>query len=256
MKRAAKPPVVLLHGAFCGPWSLENWRGVFTRAGYTVHAPALRFHDKASTSDALADTGLADYAADLEEEIADLDAPPILIGHGMGGLLAQMLAGQTEIAAAILLAPMAPWGVAPTSVYEISAAHSLLIYAGFRRQVVMPTHVTGLVQALSRLDRETRDAVLARLVPESGKALFEMLQWGLDLSRASEVDTGAVHCPLLVLAGAEDRSSPPATVERIAALYRPRATFETLPGMGHWLQGEPGWEAVAARALDWLKTLP
>jgi hypothetical protein len=23
--------------------------------------------------------------------------------------------------------------------------------------------------------------------------------------------------------------------------------------MGHWLIGEPGWEKLAARALDWLK---
>jgi hypothetical protein len=39
---------------------------------------------------------------------------------------------------------------------------------------------------------------------------------------------------------------------RIAALYRDRATNEVLPGMGHWLIGEPGWDALATRVLSWL----
>jgi len=29
--------------------------------------------------------------------------------------------------------------------------------------------------------------------------------------------------------------------------------FETMPGMSHWLVGEPGWEAVAKSALSWLE---
>ena len=53
-------------------------------------------------------------------------------------------------------------------------------------------------------------------------------------------------CPLLVLAGSEDRVNPPGTVERIAALYGERATYEKIAGMSHWLMGEPGWEKVAA----------
>ena len=57
---------------------------------------------------------------------------------------------------------------------------------------------------------------------------------------------------MLVLAGGEDRVNPPGTVERIAALYRDHATYENIPGMSHWLVGEPGWDKVAARALAWL----
>ena len=52
------------------------------------------------------------------------------------------------------------------------------------------------------------------------------MHWGLDMGRASEVDARKVTCPLLVLAGGEDRINPPGTVERIAALYRERATYE------------------------------
>ena len=75
------------------------------------------------------------------------------------------------------------------------------------------------------------------------------------MRRASEVDAKKVTCPLLFLAGEEDRISPPGTVERAAALYKDRVVCETLPGMSHWLVGEPGWEKVCDRALRWLDTL-
>ena len=115
----------MIHGAFCGPWSLDGLKEKFEAAGYRVTAPALRFHDVKPAPAALGTTGLDDYAADLEEEIEALKAPPILVGHSMGGLLAQMLAARTDVAALILLAPSAPWGVPPTTLFEIGAAQSM-----------------------------------------------------------------------------------------------------------------------------------
>src|SRR6185436_6652605 len=109
--RRMKSPVVLIHGAFCGPWSLQGLQQKFERCGYSCTAPALRFHDRARPPPALATTGLADYAADLEDEVRALRSPPILVGHSMGGLMAQQVAARTKVAALILLAPSAPWGL-------------------------------------------------------------------------------------------------------------------------------------------------
>src|SRR5882757_10833888 len=86
----SKQPVVMIHGAFCGPWSLDGLKEKFEAAGYSVTAPYLRFHDQKHPPAALGTTGLADYAADLEDEITALAAAPILVGHSMGGLRAQM----------------------------------------------------------------------------------------------------------------------------------------------------------------------
>lgn len=248
-----KPPIVLIHGAFCGPWSLEGLQKKFEAAGYSCQAPALRFHDEARPPPALGTTGLADYAADLEEEIGALTAPPVLVGHSMGGLLAQQLAARMKIAALILLAPSAPWGVPPTTLFEISAAQAMHLRPGYWNMVLEPSRDVALAHSLDKLPRHMRDDVLDHLVPESGRATFEIMSWGLDLNRASEVDADAVAAPLLFLTGSEDRINPPSTVARVAALYNDRATAEVLDGMGHWLIGEPGWERLAERALEWLK---
>ncbi|HEX4178907.1 MAG TPA: alpha/beta fold hydrolase, partial [Rhizomicrobium sp.] len=143
-----KPPILMIHGAFCGPWSLDGLKEKFEAAGYAVTAPALRFHNGARPPAALGTTGLADYAADLEDEMAALGRAPILVGHSMGGLLAQMLAARRRAAAVILLAPSAPWGTPPTTLFEIGAAHALHLHPGYWNVVLEPSRDVALAHSL------------------------------------------------------------------------------------------------------------
>jgi non-heme chloroperoxidase len=253
--RATKPPVLMIHGAFCGPWSLAGLREKFEAAGYTVAAPALRFHDGKRPPTTLGTTSLADYAADLEQEIRALKQAPILVGHSMGGLLAQMLAARMDVRALILLAPSPPWGVPPTTLFEIGAAQAMHLQPGYWSQILEPSRDVALAHSLDKLPRNMRDEVFDRFVPESGRATFEIMNWGIDFRQGSAVNSDAVTAPLLFLTGSEDRINPPSTVERIAALYKGPATVEVLEGMGHWLIGEPGWQRLAQRALEWLNSL-
>lgn len=244
---------MMIHGSFCRPFVWDGFAGKFADAGYAVECPPLRFHDMETPPEALGTTGLADYCADLEESLDGLASPAIVIGHSLGGLLAQMLAAKKPLKAAVLLAPVAPWGVPPSSLFEISQAQALLLNVGFWNRALPFEKAAFERNALGRLPAGERAALSQRCMAESGRATFQALHWGLDMGRHSEVDAGKVTCPMLLLAGAEDRICPPSTVERIAARYGARATYEKIPGMGHWLLGEPGWEAVADRALTWLE---
>jgi pimeloyl-ACP methyl ester carboxylesterase len=254
MSTTFKPPVLMIHGGFCGPWAWDEFAARFRDAGYDVSAPALRFHDGAKPAPALATTSLLDYAADLEKQIVAMWAPPILVGHSIGGLLAQMLAARCGIAAAILLAPTAPWGVPPSTLFEIGTAQTLMLRVGFWSMILEPDLNVVAAHSLDRFPEAQRKSVFDKFCPESGRAIFEALHWGLDMRRASEVDIRKVTCPLLFLTGAGDRISPPGTVQRAAALYK-NSTFEIMPAMSHWLIGEPGWEAVCDRSLTWLDSL-
>ena len=250
-----KPPVVMIHGGFCGPWAWDDFAARFRAAGYVVETPVLRHHESAKPAPALATTSLMDYAADLEQRIAEMKAAPVLVGHSMGGLLAQILAARREIAAAVLLAPSAPWGVPPSTLFEIGAAQTLMLRVGFWSTLLEPDFDTATAHSLDRFSKERRKEIFGRMIAESGRAAFEMMHWGLDMRRASEVDIRKVRCPLLFLAGSGDRINPPGTVERAARLYKDRAHYEVMPGMSHWLIGEPGWEAVCDRSLAWLDSI-
>jgi len=250
-----KPPVVMIHGGFCGPWAWEEFAARFREAGYHVESPALRHHDGGKPPASLATTSLSDYAADLKKVITGMKTPPILVGHSLGGLLAQMLAARSDVAAAVLLAPSAPWGVPPSTLFEIGAAQGLMLKVGFWSMILDPIFDIAAAHSLNRFPKEKRREIFEKFVPESGRAAFEVLHWGLDMARTSEVDVRKVKCPLLFLTGDEDRISPPGTVGRAAALYKDRAQFEVIAGMSHWLIGEPGWEQVCERCLSWLETI-
>ena len=201
---------MMIHGGFCGPWVWDGFAEKFESTGYKVHRPALRFHDLEKPPAALGTTSLIDYAADLDSEIENLESAPILVGHSLGGLLAQMLAARRPVKACVLLAPSAPWGVPPSTLFEIGAAQAMLLQAGFWTQVLSPDSIIASWHFLDRYPAEEQKIMFKRFGPESGRATFEMMHWGLDMSRASEVDVRKVMCPLLMLAGGEDRIHPPA----------------------------------------------
>src|SRR5437764_1105856 len=83
------------------------------------------------------------------------------------------------------------------------------------------------------------EALVARMVVESGRALRETLNWWLDPFMTTSVGPGPLGVPALAIAGQRDVGHPPGTVEQTAR--RIGATLEVMPGMSHWLPGELGW---------------
>ncbi len=85
---------------------------------------------------------------------------------------------------------------------------------------------------------------------ESGRAACEIGFWLLDPNKASHVDETKVRCPVLVVAGAEDRITPASNVRKVADKYG--AEYRVYEGHAHWIMGEPGWEVVAEDIAQFL----
>ena len=251
---AAKPPVVMIHGAFCGGWVFEGWAHRFRDAGYAVLTPDLRHHGATADPAELGRSGILDYAEDLGRLIDGLGDLPVIIGHSMGGLLAQILAARGKARALVLLAPVAPWGGWPSSLFELASAQALFLAGDFWRRPISPDRWLA-AHGLDSLDPDQRASTLSRLVPESGLAMFEILHWPFDLTRASFVDARHVVCPIMCVSGGKDPITPSATVRRIARRYRGRAQFRELKDASHWLLLELGWEKLVAQTLFWLSRL-
>ncbi len=101
----------MIHGMWGTPSMWEDWEGWFSDRGWRCVTPVLRHHDLDPAEDPdprLGTVSLEDYAADLEQEIRSLPERPVLMGHSMGGLLAQKLAVRGLGRRAVLLTPAAP----------------------------------------------------------------------------------------------------------------------------------------------------
>lgn len=241
----------MIHGAFAGGWSFDRLKGYFEERGFSCLAPDLRHHTHdAHARAALATTGMRDYLADLCGLVDQFEAAPVVIGHSMGGLLAQMLAARRPLAGAILLAPSAPWGVLGSSLLEFAGANALFLNGAPWESTLQPVYQLAAEYTFDRLSIEERHEAFAKLVPEAGRATFEILHWALDPNRSTFVFPRDVTCPLLTLVGSRDRVNPPGTVRRIARRYR--SDFRVLEGMSHWLIAEPGWDQAAQIMADWL----
>lgn len=92
-----------------------------------------------------------------------------------------------------------------------------------------------------------------RFVYESGRAAFETGYWLFDRHRASRVDESKVTCPMLIVAGAQDRITPPSVVRRVAKKYQAVATYREFDNHAHWVIAEPGWQEIAEYVAAWIK---
>jgi pimeloyl-ACP methyl ester carboxylesterase len=242
--------IVMVHGAFCGGWAFERFRQPFEAAGFAVKAPDLRGHAEGDAPGAVVGVSMTDYAADIARLCAEEAEPPVLLGHSMGGLVAQLAARRAEIRALVLLAPSPPWGVAGSSLEEAATAFGVQLIGPFSSGALPPDRGLMRAYSLDRMSKAEQEAAVARLRPESALAVRETLNWWLDPFMTTSVGPGAIAAPSLVISGQGDvvhsSTTAKATAERIGA------TFEVMPGMSHWLLGEPGWENVAEAALAWL----
>jgi pimeloyl-ACP methyl ester carboxylesterase len=247
-------PVVFVHGAFCGGWAFDAFREPFEAAGFETHAPNLPYHERGADLEQLAQTGLKDYAQAIGAYVRGLRAPPVLIGHSLGGLVVQLAAMQTSIAGLVLLAPSAPWGVPPTTMEEHGNHFGLSLLGDYWRRPVPPDYRVARATTLDRLAREDARRAFARFVPESGRAIREAVQWWLDHSMASQAPVYRIAAPILGLAGGKDRVNPASTVRRVIARFpNGQAHYHEFPEMSHWLVGEPEAPDVAAFTLQWLE---
>ena len=243
--------VLMVHGAFCGGWVFGDFAQTFRAAGHHAVALDLPGHAPDDARDAVALLSMRDYADAIQRAAEALPAPPVLVGHSLGGLAAALAAARTPVRALILLAPSPPWGVSGSTMEEAVSAVSLYALGPYWTRAIDPDYAVLRRFGVDRLSRAERRAVFERMKPESGRALFETLNWWLDPFTTTLVRPEAIGAPILALAGARDVIHPPATVGETAR--RLGARFEALDGMSHWLPAEPGWEAVADRCLEWIE---
>ena len=247
--------IVMIHGMWGGGWYWENYKKFFEGKGYRCITPTLRFHDmdpKEPPDPQLGTTSLLDYAADLEKEINKLDALPVLMGHSMGGLLAQILGSRGLAKALVLLTPASPHGIMALKPSVIKNFWRGLTKWGFWRKPARGTFNEAVYSVLHLVPVEEQKQLFDRFVYESGRAACEIGFWFLDPKQATKVDESRVTCPVLVIGGAQDKITPASIVRKVADKYKAVSTYKEFANHAHWVVGEPGWQEIAEYISDWL----
>ena len=256
MHREKTSTIVMIHGMCCGGWFWENYSNFFANEGYRCLTPTLRFHDVDPTERPhphIGTVSLLDYAQDLETQILQLNTTPIIIGHSMGGLLAQILGSRGLARVLVLLTPAPPAGIIALRPSVLRGFQSGLIRWGFWRKPFRQTFMEAEYSVLNRMPHERRQEIFNRFVYESGRAASEIGFWFLDAKKAARVDGGKVRCPVLVVAGAHDRMTPASICSQVAAKYAAVATFKQFDNHSHWITAEPGWRDIAQYVAAWLR---
>jgi pimeloyl-ACP methyl ester carboxylesterase len=236
-------PVLFIHGYFATASVFTAWLPFFAARGVPAFAINLRGRAGSRMSFDLGRASINDFVDDASTVARHLGSPAV-VGHSMGGLIAQRLAERGESHATVLISPAPPRGI---SVMSPRLAIKQLKYlpAIFRSQKVVPAREDLREIVFNRVPSSMQDAILDELVPDSGRAGKEMSISGVP------VDRDRIHGPMLVIGARDDHFIPVSIAERVAKRYG--APIRILEGRGHMSVIEPGWEALAESVDQWIE---
>ena len=123
-----KETIVFVHGMAHGAWCWEeNFIPFFEKLGYSCVAFDLPGHEVQGSTRRIS-YSLGDYVEALDRVVANLETPPIIIGHSMGGMILQHFLKKGICKKAILLASVPPSGVLFASLRALFRYPGLISY--------------------------------------------------------------------------------------------------------------------------------
>ena len=246
--------VVLIHGAWSRGEQLAPARAAFEERGYTAHTPTLRHHELPLHEGAtkVAALSLRDYTDDLVAFVNSLSTPPLLVGHSMGGLLAQLVAARTRPAGVVAACPGPVAGITGGTLTSLRMTlPHVLRPRSWNKPWCPPTFEQSRRWISNTQTEDMAREIYGGLVCESGRYLWELLLAVPRISTATVVDFASVTAPVLVIGGECDRIVPAGVVRRTAAKYQHGTSVE-IPRSDHMVFSGAALPIAMGYIDDWM----
>lgn len=256
-KHLTTKKVVFIHGMFTTPTCWENWLPLFSKNGYDVRSPAWPLHDlpieeqrDPKSREKLGNLSFDDLLNHYRRYLKTLNEKPILIGHSLGGLIAQILANEGLASAVIAIHPAPPNGLLVASWPFLRSNWAIISpFTNVNDPIVLDQDQFSYRFTNAESEELQKTLYEKYYVPESRRA-----------GRGATEKSGVLipeklEAPLLLIAGSADHIIPETLVYKNYELYEKSpgvVDYESFNGRDHFTIGAPGWEAVVDASLKWL----
>lgn len=244
-----KPALLFIHGAFAGGWMwTETFMPYFAAAGYPCHALSLRGHGGSDDHQHIDWHSIADYVDDVASIVEYLGSTPILLGHSMGGFIAQKYLERHPAPSAALLCSVPPQGLIASQFHLMLQKPQLFLEIN-RIMSGEYTDIETLREALfaGEADEAMLRSWMGRMQKESHRAIWDMSMFNLP-------NLYAMHRPPMFILGAEKDVLVPAFLAQTTA-HTYGQPCHIMRDMGHAITHEKDWRHVADTILHWLEGL-
>ncbi len=216
-------PIVILPELFTTPRHLAIVLGYLASIGWEVYVPDLRAGFGKGATPPLGKLHLSDLVALAGEAIDAVGRDAVVLGHGVGGLVALKLSAHPRVKASVAYAPLIPGFRTPL----ISGFGNRL--AMMRGREIKPPRGRILFELIADSDPFTRDGLIKAMVPDSGRVAADVMSGAIDFGASEKA------APRLIVAGESDIFAPFERTQEFAESIG--AKVAKIAGRGHWLIG-------------------
>jgi pimeloyl-ACP methyl ester carboxylesterase len=216
-------PIMLLPELFATPRHLALVLGYLASIGWEVFVPNLRAAFGQGSTPPLEKLHFNDLAALAGEALDAIGRDAVVLGHGLGGLIALELSAHRRVKASVAYAPLVPGFRTPLAG---GIGNRLATMWG---RPIKPPRGRVLFELIADSDPFTRDGLINAMVPDSGALLTDVVSGAIEFAAADKA------APRLVVAGDSDIFAPLPQTKAFAESIG--AKLATIAGRGHWLIG-------------------
>ena len=253
--RGGRGAMLLIHGLWSRPSVWTPWLPELNEAGYD--STALSWSDPDRPPDNGSPAASPDFNAALRaarRHVRAFRSPPIVIGHGVGGAVAERLLLEASAGAAISLAPVPSGYPAMPTAAHLVGRQTRFALLSMRGGPAAPT----FPQFRQAIANESTDAEAQHLYQQHVTASAPRNVLLQALRHRAVAPTGRPRRgPLLLAAGGKDELIREMSTARLHRTYRRRqpdavTDYKVFPGLDHTLGlGTPS-VTVLFYCLDWL----